>query len=451
MSDADLPALAREAFIYAFPLHEMTRMRAATSPRKLANAGPAGDRPDSPLRWANCLIAARQLLGAGGSRVVTPNHDTLYLNAWLDLGEGPLVIDVPDTDGRYYVLGLLDFYTNPFAHLGTRLTGNRARSFVVLGPDAPDAPDAPAVPSGFEAPGAVVRSPTRWVWIIGRILVDGEHELPLVHALQDRFGLRRLDDWRAGRDSPPLRFDARCDPQAPLDVAGFVANVNRALRDNPPPADEQAQVARYAAVGIGAGCPDEPTTAQAALLQDAITRGLAELQAGGLGDALVQGWSLPKRLDGGFGRDHLRRAAVALKYIGALESAEAVYPMAYVDAEGRALTGERAYRLHFAPGQLPPVDGFWSLTMYDRRSFMLVPNDIGRYAIGDRTRGLVHGADGSLTIHLQRQPPRDPVAHANWLPAPEAGFYLCLRGYLPQPRLLDGRYRLPGLQPCAPA
>ena len=142
---------------------------------------------------------------------------------------------------------------------------------------------------------------------------------------------------------------------------------------------------------------------------------------------------------------------MALKYIGALESAEAVYPMAYVDAEGRPLNGAQAYRLHFAPGQLPPVNGFWSLTMYDRRNFMLVPNHIGRYAIGDRTRGLVHGTDGSLTIHLQTQPPRDAAARANWLPAPAGPFYLCLRAYLPQPPLLDGGYALPGVQRCMPA
>lgn len=444
MNHTELQALALEAFVYAYPLHEMTRMRAATSPRKLPGVGFAGDGADSTLRWANCLIAARQLLGAGGSRVVTPNNDTLYLNAWLDLDAGPLVIDVPDTDGRYYVLGLLDFYTNPFAHLGTRLTGNVARSFVVLGPGA-------EVPEGFDAPGAVVRAPTRWVWIIGRILVDGEHELPRVHALQDRFRMRRLDDWRAGRDSAPLRFDARCDAQAPLAVAGFVAHVNRALRENPPPADERSWVARFAAVGLGPDCPDEPTPAQAALLRSALEQGMAQLQAGGLGDTLVQGWSMPSLLDGGFGTDFLRRAAVALKYIGALESAEAVYPMAYVDAEGRPLNGAQAYRLHFEPGQLPPVNGFWSLTMYDRRSFMLVPNDLGRHAIGDRTRGLVHGADGSLTIHIQLQAPGDAAALANWLPAPPGDFYLCLRGYLPQPPLLDGRYRLPGLQRCVPA
>ena len=445
MSEHGLQAVALEAFVYAFPLYEMARMRAATSPRRLPGAGHAGDGPDSTLRWANCMVAARQLLGAGGSRVVTPNNDTLYLNAWLDLDAGPLVIDVPDTDGRYYVLGLLDFYTNPFAHLGTRCTGNAARSFVVLGPGAG------APPPGVDAPGAVVRAPTRWVWIIGRILVDGPHELPVVHALQDRFRLRRWEDWQAGRDSAPLRFDARCDAQAPLTVAGFVAQVNRALRENPPPLEDRPLLARYASVGIGPDCPDEPSAAQQGLLQAALERGMARLQAGGLGDTRVNGWSMPQPLDGGFGGDHLRRAAVALKYIGALESAEAVYPMAYTDAQDQPLSGAHAYTLHFAPGQLPPVDGFWSLTMYDRGSFMLVPNAIDRFAIGDRTRGLAWGADGSLTLYLQQAEPQDPAARANWLPAPPGPFYLCLRAYLPQPALLEGRYALPGVQPATPA
>ena len=201
---------------------------------------------------------------------------------------------MPDTDGRYYVLGLLDFYTNPFAHLGTRLTGNGERSFVVLGPDAKE------VPAGFEAPGAVVRAPTRWVWIIGRILVDGEHELPWCMRCRTASACA---GWTTGAPAATARRCAsmraatrrrRCPwpPSWPT---------NRALRENPPPADEQALVARFAAVGIGAQCPDVPSPEHEALLRPALEQGMAELQAGGLGDTLVKGWSMPKRLDGGFG------------------------------------------------------------------------------------------------------------------------------------------------------
>ena len=175
-----LQALAQEAVLYAWPLYEMARMRAATSPKRTE----AGAQAPEGQRWCNTFVHARQLLRAGGSRVVTPNHDTLYTNAWLDLGAGPLVIDVPDTAGRYYVLGLLDFYTNPFAHLGQRLTGTRARAFVIVPPGWQG-----ELPAAFDAPGARIQAPTRWLWVIGRILVDGPHDVAAVNALQDGFPL----------------------------------------------------------------------------------------------------------------------------------------------------------------------------------------------------------------------------------------------------------------------
>lgn len=438
-------ALASQAFEYAYPLHEMTRMRAATSPRRIQPQGWAGDGPDSPLRWCNTWVHMRKLLGAGGSRVVTPNNDTLYSNAWLDLDASPLVIDVPDTAGRYYVLGLLDMFTNPFAHLGARLHGTGAGSFLVSGPGWQG-----EVPDVFGAAGRHVRAPTRWVWVIGRWMVDGEHDMPAVHALQDALAMRPLAAWLAGGSAQPLAFDPRCDPQAPMDAAHFAAHVNRALRENPPPAAEAALVARFAAVGLGADCPDAPASAHAALLAEALASGLQGLQASDLGGAQRNGWTLPALLGNSFGDDFARRAAIALKYIGALESREAIYPMAYHDAQGRPLSGEHGYRLHFAAGQLPQVDGFWSLTMYGRHDFMLVPNAIDRFAIGDRTPGLRLGNGGSLKIHLQHAMPADAGARANWLPAPPGGFYVCLRAYLPGEDMLAGRHGLPGLERVAP-
>lgn len=150
-------------------------------------------------------------------------------------------------------------------------------------------------------------------------------------------------------------------------------------------------------------------------------------------------------VEGSFGEDHLARALVALKYIGMLESREATYPMAWHDAAGEALTGQRRYTLRFAPGALPPVEAFWSLTMYDTRDYMLVDNPIDRYAIGDRTPGLRRDADGGLTLHIQHARPEGEAAQANWLPAPEGDFYLCLRAYVPRAELLDGHYLLPPL------
>ena len=244
--DNELRTLAEEAVVYAFPLHEMSRMRAATSPQRTDIAGEA----PKPHRWCNVFTHARQLLGAGKSRVVTPNNDTLYTNAWLDLGDGPLVIDVPDTAGRYYVLGLLDFYTNPFAHIGQRLTGTAARSFLVTPPGWRG-----EVPAAFREAGAHIEAPTRWLWVIGRILVDGPDDVPAVNALQEGFVVRTLGDWQAGKTSSmPKPFDPACDPKAPLSAEHFAAQVNRALRENPPPARDAALLARFAPLGLG---PDE--------------------------------------------------------------------------------------------------------------------------------------------------------------------------------------------------
>lgn len=433
--DNEPRALAEEAVVYSFPLYEMSRMRAATSPQRTDVAGEA----PKPHRWCNVFTHARQLLGAGKSRVVTPNNDTLYTNAWLDLGDGPLVIDVPDTAGRYYVLGLLDFYTNPFAHIGQRLTGTAARSFLVTAPGWRG-----ELPAAFREAGAHIEAPTRWLWVIGRILVDGPQDVQAVNALQDGFLVRTLDDWRSGKASMPKCFDPACDPKAPLSAEHFAAQVNRALRENPPPARDAALLARFAALGLGpdAGALSET---QCNVLQEALDAVLPRLRNAQSGATASTGWVQMPLVEGSFGDDHLARALVALKYIGMLESREATYPLAWHDASGRKLDGSGRYTLRFAPGNLPPVEAFWSLTMYDSRDYMLVGNPIDRYAIGDRTPALRRDADSGLTLHIQHARPEGEAAQANWLPAPEGAFYLCLRAYVPREEMLDGRYALPAL------
>jgi hypothetical protein len=427
-----LDALAQEAVTYAFPLAEMARMRAVTSPRQ-SHAGPAGESPEDARRWCNVFVHARELLGSGRSRVVTPNNDTLYVNAWLDLSRGPLVIEVPDTAGRYYVLGLLDFYTNPFGSIGQRCTGTGAGRHVIAPPGWKG-----ELPAGLP----VIEAPTPWVWIIGRILVDGPADLPAVHRLQDGFHVRPA----LSAQSLPERFDPgpQFNPARP-DAARFLAVVNQALAENPPPAHERVALARFATVGLGAGMGD-PLPAQLALIDAALQACLARWQDMGVAQTRASGWQYMPPLGASFGDDYLLRALVALKYIGALESLEAFYPMAYHDGQGRALDGRHSYRLRFAPGALPSAQAFWSLTLYDTRDCMLVPNAIERFAIGDRTPGLQPDADGGLTLFLQHDEPATPLARANWLPAPTGTFYLCLRAYLPTPDILEGRYELPAIE-----
>lgn len=449
-----LYSLALQAAIYAWPLYEMRRMWAATSPRKTAGHGFAGEGPDSPQRWCNVFIHTRQLLKAGTSRVVMPNNDTLYTNAWLDLSQGPLVIDLPDMGERYHVLGFLDFFTNPFAHVGTRTTGQRAGRVLVSGPGW-----SGDVPADCQAPGRHLQSATPWVWIIGRILVDGEDDIANVAALQDAFHIRTLADAQAGRPGVPRRFDARCDARAPLSVPHFVQQVNAALHDNPAPPGDASLVGGFARLGLGlpgdesAAVLAQPAVSNAWERALATARGLLDQsarQASRQTGAPSAGWSRSMMVLGdSFGHDVLSRAFVSRQGIGALAPQEALYPRCETDADGQPLNGGRRYVMRFAPGQLPPVNAFWSITMYSLRDYFLVPNPIDRYAIGDRTQGLRYDADGGLTLTIQHAPPLDEAARANWLPAPPDAFFLCLRAYLPRPEMVDGRYRLPDPQALA--
>jgi hypothetical protein len=446
-----LYSLAVQACVYAWPLFEMHRMRSATSARKAQGQGFAGDRPESLQRWCNLFTHERALLTAGKSRVVMPNNDTLYANAWLDLSQQPLVISMPDTGSRYYVLGFLDYYTNPFAHLGTRTTGNRARSVLVSGPGW-----SGEVPEAFQAEGCHVRSSTDWVWIIGRILVDGVPDVPEVNALQDQFSMQTLSDWRAGRPSPARRFDARFEARAPLTGSRFRAMVNDAMAHCPPPSSDALLVAQFKPLGLGVGaqetgeCPDP-------VADHALERALATVQtmlqgseasvfgASDDADILARGpaWRMPAYLGESFGHKLLRRAFVARQGIGQLSTAEAAYLRCETDSLGQQLQGRRRYAMRFGPDQMPPVGAFWSITLYRSSDYFLVENPIERYSIGDRTPGLVRDDDGGLTLTIAAQAPLDARSQANWLPSCEEAFFLCLRAYLPLPPLLDGTYQLP--------
>lgn len=427
-----------DAVRYTLPLYEMARMRAATCPRRDSAGQFAASQPESAVRWINHFIHTRQLLGPQHRQVVTPNNDTLYSNAWLDLSQGPLVLDVPDSQGRYYVLGLLDFYTNPFGYIGTRTTGGGAGRFVLHGPGWHG-----EVPAGATA----IACPTDAVWLLGRILVDGEADLPAVHAMQDRLRLGTLDGAPAAR-----RFDTGMQPGEQLAAGTLQARryaeiVNQALRDNPPPAAEAEHAAGFARHGIGARCDASGLDdAAAARLGAAIGEVLAEL-ATPLPSDLGGGWTLPVEIRASFGTRYAERALVARNYIGALGVEEAMYVMADRDSAGAPLDGRNGYELAFAPGGLPQVGAFWSLTMYGKSDCMLVENALARYSLGDRSPSLRTDADGGIRLHLSAAPPADPARHGNWLPAPAGPFYVTLRLYVPGDAHLGKTFAYPPIRP----
>ncbi|MFM0340520.1 DUF1254 domain-containing protein [Paraburkholderia fungorum] len=417
----ELLALALDAVLFTLPLYEMTRMRAAASSRRDDAGRFAGGSPDSTLRWVNRWVHTRQLLGPRNREVVTPNNDTLYSSVWLDLSEGPLLLHVPDMGTRYYVLGLLDFYTNPFGYIGSRTTGSAAGTFLLHGPDWQG-----VVPEGARA----LSCPTPSVWMIGRLLIDGPDDLAEVIALQDRLVIEPLAE---GGAQVPRLIDAGMRAQDRAgDPVQFARIVNRALAENPAAAEAAAMLERFAACGIGASCDaDALTDVQRDALSRAIAQTIDTLSAP-QPSALGGGWFLPVDVSESFGTRYTERAQVALNYIGALGVEEAMYVVADRDADDMPLDGATSYVLHFPPGGQLQTDAFWSITAYDKASCLLVENGIERYSVGDRTPGLRFDEDGGLRIAISAREPRDAVLRANWLPAPGGSFYLAMRLYCPR-------------------
>jgi hypothetical protein len=422
-------SLAKQAVLYLLPVYEMARMRAASSPRKNSKgfyADPQGG-PESKTRWINAFSHSRRLLDASDRRVVTPNNDTLYTNAWLDLSRNPLLINTPDTGRRYYVLGLLDFFTNPFGHLGTRTTGNCANRFFLHGPGWRG-----EVPAGCK----LVSCPTNHVWVLGRILAAESEDMAMVHELQDRFTITQED----GQDAQTVIECSLSPMDLPGDAATFLRVVNHELSLNRPPKDDEALFEQFAQIGIGPGLsvPEDLT-----LLQEVLESTLHELDTSALPD-LRSGWMLPVNVKENFHCDWWTRARVARSYIGILGAEEVLYLMAFRGSDSEILDGRRCYRLRFPPEGLPQVKAFWSLTLYKKSDYLFYDHPERRYAIGDRTEGLRFDEDGGLTLYIGH---KMPFVHENWLPAPPEPFYLALRLYLPEALHQTNDYVYPPIEP----
>lgn len=420
----------RAAFIYGYPYAEFQWLRheALFNPASLTHTALNTFRHQRHLatptdRWAN-----------------GPINDTLYSTAWLDLQAGPVQLHLPDTADRYYVLVLVGADGNSFEYFGRRRTGTRARTVAVVGHGW-----SGPVPAADE----VVRAPTRDVYLNMRVLVRDAQDLPQAHAAQDRF---RIVQTPAASllDSP------RTTPK-PGDVGRQLDLLNESLTRNPPPPAEAALLERYRAVGIcGAPCrwADLPPSLQArwqALAPALVGQFKTALDADRRDIPRVKGW-VPFRLPRSFGSNYRMRAGSAANSGGifGLEAAEATYFFGLADERDEALgdTPGRRYRLRLPAGSLP-ADAFWSITLYEMhpQGHYLTPNPIDRYAISDRTPGLVRGADGSLEIWIQHTPPTAPEQRANWLPSPASRrFVLNARLYQPRPEALDPRWAMPAVE-----
>lgn len=342
------------------------------------------------------------------------------------------MLNVPDTNDRYYTVQLLDAWTNTFANIGRRTTGTKAGKFVIVGPHWQG-----TLPSGIKK----LQSPTDTVWALGRILVKGENDLPEAQSLQGKFTLTTLKGKRATIKQKRNQLLSTTTVEE-LSMMDFINELNEGLRQNPPSKKEQAILQQFKPIGIDPSLENplkdmnqETINGLNKAAKDAINIirfSNTQLKPEG-------SWQYNYDI-GTYGFDYLLRAAVAYSGLGANIIEESMYVRTFVDENGDKLNGKNKYVIHFEKGKLPNVEAFWSLTLYNS-SFFLVKNPIKRYAVGDRTEGLRYNADGSLDIYIQHSPPAGK--ELNWLPAPEGDFNLIMRLYQPGFAILNGSYKLP--------
>jgi hypothetical protein len=445
MADDEQVKLAAEAYIYGYPL--------VYDLEEVANGVEGGG--SLPLQAPyNRFAYARRLLGPE-TKFVSPNNDTLYVIAHCDVRQGPLVLHVPDTHDRYYVLQFVDAWTNNFAYIGRRATGTAEAEYLLTDRDY----DGP-VPEGM----TVVAAPTGVFTIGGRVQVDGEADLPTVHALQDQFTLAPLSVHQGGAAPPPVAGVPTPDPRVGEELAWW-ERFRVALAAFPPPAGDKPFLALAERCGATASqspyVDPDPQLAEVLVAGQQAGQARIEALAKGGGDA-PGGWTSALHLFD-YNLDHLglgtidvpewkiadRREAYVLRAMAARAGLwgnhgyEAYYAFVWTDGDGQPLEGASRYELRLE--QPPPVEAFWSLTMYDVPDFYLVANPIDRYSIGDRTPGLQTGPDGSVTVYLQSDSP-GPERESNWLPTPAGAFRPIMRMYQPQQPVLDGTHVLPAVR-----
>jgi hypothetical protein len=433
-SPEETAAISGEAYAFGYPLvlMDVTARSITSVPR------PTG--PHAPL---NTFAHLRKFPDASFTDVVSPNADTLYSSAVLDLRAEPFVLSVPDSHGRYYLMPMLDGWTNVFASPGKRTSGTEPHDFAIVGPHWKG-----TLPPGLER----IDTPTNLVWLIGRTQTNGKADYPAVHAFQDGMRLTPLSGWGSDHTPAVVPVGQPTDASAPVDQVAamgaetFFDRLAQLMADNPPANGDAEAVARFATIGLVPGTPfslglldsDRRDAVERAPAQarETLARALATPRP----DTLVNGWTYLTGL-GRYGTDYELRALVAFVGLGANLDEDAIYPNIRVDSDGEPLSGEHTYRIRFEPGQWPPVNAFWSLTMYNDRQFF-VDNPIDRYAIGDRD-DIQPNTDGSLDLLIQHDP---PPSETNWLPAPEGNFNLMLRMYWPKRQALDGTWKPPAVE-----
>lgn len=436
LSDKEAQTLATEAYIYGYPLvtMDMTRKVMTNVAAIEGTKGPMGQ-----------FVNLREYPNASFKDVTAPNADTLYSAAWLDLSKEPYIIHLPDEKGRYYLMPMLSGWTDVFAVPGKRTTGTQAHDYAIVGPNWKG-----TLPKGITE----LKSPTNMVWILGRTYCSGTPEdYKEVHAIQDEYKLTPLSFYGKSYTAPKGTVDSSVDMKTPvrdqvnaMDAPTYFKKLAELMKDNPPSKEDAPMVAKLAKLGIIPGQDFDLTKAEQNVakalhqsIKSAQTMIMAHEKKAGIDK---NGWLFSTKT-GNYGTDYLQRAFVTAIGLGANKPQDAIYPTATVDKAGKKLNGANQYVMHFAKGQMPPVKGFWSLTMYNDQ-FFFIENALNRYTLSSRS-AFKKNSDGSIDLYIQHESPGKDK-EANWLPAPEGNFVLMLRFYWPKEEIINGKWTIPAVE-----
>ena len=432
---------AIDAYVYAYPLVTMEYTR-----RVMTNvAAPEGTR--APMGE---FVRMRSYPTAKFRDVTAPNADTLYTTAWLDVTKEPWIVSLPDMKGRYFLLPMLDGWTNVFQVPGKRTTGTAAQKYAITGPGWKG-----TLPAGVTE----YKSPTGIVWILGRIYCTGTPEdYKAVHALQDQVTAVPLSSYGKPYKPAPGKVDPSIDMKTAvrdqvnaLDGVAYFKLFAELMKTNPPAAEDAPMVAKLAKLGIVPG-----QSFDASKLDPAVVKGINEapkpaqdkimrhMKEGLLTKdmRLENGWIFTTKT-GLYGTNYIQRALVTAIGLGANRPQDAIYPTSEGPDLIKKYNGKNKYVMRFEKGKLPPVNGFWSLTMYDAQYFF-VDNPLNRYTLSQRN-ALKANPDGSVDLYIQHESPGKDK-ESNWLPAPADDFILMMRLYWPKdtpPSLIDGSWKIP--------
>ncbi len=429
-------AIAVDAYLYLYPLLTMDVTR-----KQLTNLEPGKQFGKGPM---NMFVSVPEYPPADFKAVVRPNFDTLYSSAWLDLTKEPVIVAAPDTGGRYYLLPMLDMWSDVFASPGWRTTGTQATSFLVTPPGWTG-----TVPDGLTQ----IKAPTPYVWIIGRTKTDGAADYDAVHKIQAGYKITPLSQRGKAAEPAAVKIDPSVDMKTPpkLQVDGmpgekYFAYAAELLKVNPPHVTDQPIVAQMKRMGLEVGQSFDYAKLDQTM-KDAVDSAAEDAQK-------LMAWKMPTLARvanhwlmntdtmGVYGNYYLKRACITQWGLGANLPEDAIYPSNLGDESGKPLEGTSRYLIHFDKATIPPVSAFWSITLYDADGFQ-VPNSINRFAVSSYMP-FTFNSDGSLDLYIQNQSP-GKGKEANWLPAPKGGFNLLMRLYAPKSDALTGKWNPPAV------